>query len=355
MQSGVSAGKQETGERSSDESCGKDPRAVKKREILGWAMFDFANSGYTTVVISVMYSGVFSNNIVPAESALRTTYWSISMIISTVIAMVLSPWVGAICDYSGHKKYYLAASAVVCSLFTALLFFVNPGDVWLAVMLVAVSNAGFMLSESFCGSFLTDLATKKNMGRISGIGWAIGYFGGLASLLVYQQMVTVDQSSGLYMRQVQWAMVGNALFFLVGSIPTFVFVRERARARSGFESVGASGWIMAGYREIKRLFAIPPSHRNLLKFLLAFMVYYAGLEVVIKFVGIYTQAELHMNPGELVTLFLILQVSAALGSVCFGVLEAYIGPKNTVLATLVWWVMGTLGIFFLKDIALFVS
>src|SRR4026209_578809 len=179
---------------------------VTRTEILGWAMFDFANSSYTTVVITVVYSKFFVGYIVPAGSAVRTSYWSLAIIISTLIALVLSPLAGAICDYSGKKKRYLFGTAAACSLTTAALALVQPGAIWSAIALIAVSNAAFMLSETFCGSFLPDISTPETMGKISGLGWGIGYFGGLASILVALTfVVTANPASdpAKYVRQNQ--------------------------------------------------------------------------------------------------------------------------------------------------------
>ncbi|MEY3901259.1 MAG: hypothetical protein RL189_565, partial [Pseudomonadota bacterium] len=157
-------------------------KSVSKKEIFSWAMFDFANSSYTTVVITAVFSAFFVEHIVPKESTSRDTYWTIAMSASTLLALILSPLAGAICDLSGRKKRYLAYTTVICAVATALLFFVGQGNIALAILLITISNAAFMLSETFCGSFLPDLANKDNIGLISGIGWGLGYFGGLASL-----------------------------------------------------------------------------------------------------------------------------------------------------------------------------
>ncbi|MCJ8312425.1 MAG: MFS transporter [Pseudomonadales bacterium] len=147
---------------------------AKKREIFGWAMYDVANSAYTTIIITVVFSGFFTSHVVQSENA-ANSYWSLAIAFSCLIALILSPFIGVICDLSGHKKSYLIASTLICSLFTALLYFVGPGDIWLAIAIIGISNAAWMIGESICASFLTDISSKKNMGLISGIGWAVGY------------------------------------------------------------------------------------------------------------------------------------------------------------------------------------
>lgn len=327
---------------------------VTKREIFGWAMFDFANSSYTTVVITVVYSAFFVGYIVPPGSAVRDSYWSIAIMLSTLLALVLSPLAGAICDLSGRKKIYLLASTVLCALSTAALALAGPGSVWPAIGLIVVSNAAFMLSETFCGSFLPDISTPDTMGKISGLGWGIGYFGGLASVLLATRVVirsSPETDLPRYIAQNQAAMVVVGLFFLLAALPTFLLVKNRTRAAPGFEHAGALHLLKAGLREFGRTLETARQNRILFQFLGAFMVYMAGLDAIVKFVGIYAREEVHLSVGELGMLFLVLQLSAAGGALGFGWLEGRIGPKRTVLLTLVWWIAGVLGIYFLDTLA----
>lgn len=326
---------------------------VKKRELFGWAMYDFANSSYTTVVISLLYSAFFTAYIVPKDSELRDTYWSVAIIGSTLLAIVLSPLVGAICDYAGHKKRYLGYSTATCAGATALLFFVEPGEVWLAIGLITVSNCGFMVGEAFCGSFLTDLATKKNMGLVSGLGWGVGYFGGLTSLVLVKLVVTADPQSALatYVDQHQLSMVLIALFFVVTALPTFFLVVERSRPRPGYEDASMGELFFAGVKEFAQSWRLVKEYPVLFRFFLAFTVYMAGLAVVIKFIGIYASNELDLQMSELITMFLIIQISAAAGALGFGYLETRIGAKPTVLLTICWWICGILAIYWLEPLA----
>jgi len=327
---------------------------VTKKEIFGWAMFDFANSSYTTVVITVLYSKFFVGYIVPAGSAVRQSYWSLAIILSTVIALVLSPLAGAICDYSGKKKRYLLFTAIACSLATAFLAFVGPGSVWSAIALIALSNAAFMLSESFCGSFLPDISTPATMGKISGLGWGIGYFGGLASIVVAVTFIVTANPARdpiRYVEQNQLAMVAIGIFFLLTAMPTFLLVHNRTPPAPGYENAGIGKLFRAGLREFGQTFQTARQNRVLFQFLGAFMVYMAGIDAIVKFVSIYASDQVHYTDAELRTLFIGLQLSAAAGAFVFGWLEGKIGPKRTVLATLVWWIAGVLGIYFLSQLS----
>ncbi len=328
---------------------------VKKREIFGWAMYDFANSSYTTVVISFVYSAFFTAHVVPADSTVKDSFWALAIVFSTIIAIVLSPLAGAICDFSGGKKKYLLASTLTCAISTACLAFVGPGDIWLAIFLIAISNAAFMLGESFIASFLTDIATSDNMGKISGLGWGLGYFGGLSSLILVYSFI--GDSAALETSEVvsrnQIAMLMLSGFFFLSALPTFILVKERTEPVAGFEDAGFKRLMLAGMNEMKSSFSLVKNYPVLFKFFLAFMVYMAGLEVVIKFIGIYSQVELELSASYLQMMFIILQFSAAGGALAFGFLETRIGAKTTVLTTIVWWVIGVMAIFFLDQIAAF--
>lgn len=326
---------------------------VQKREIFGWAMYDFANSSYTTVVISFVYAAFFTTYIVPEGSELRDTYWSIAIVISTILAIVLSPLVGAICDFSGGKKKYLFLCTLTCAISTMALVLVGPGYIWWAIFFIAISNAAFMLGESFVASFLPELADEDNMGLISGLGWGLGYFGGLSSLAaVYSYLgdpSVLPAEAVVDRNQVSMVIIG--LFYFIAAMPTFLLVKERARPKPGYENASFRELTMAGLGELRASYELAREHRVLFKFFLAFMVYMAGLEVVIKFIGIYANDELSLSAGYLQWLFIILQVSAAAGALGFGYLETKIGSKNAVLLTIVWWIVGVLGIYFLSPLA----
>lgn len=325
------------------------PPPARWPEIFGWAMFDFANSSYTTVVITVSYSAFFTSTIV--QSGSPYSIWSTAVLLGTLCALVLCPLAGAICDYSGGKKRFLALSACVCAAATACLYFVRPGDVLLGVALIAISNAAFMLGEVFCASFLTDLSTRRTISRISGMGWALGYFGGLVSLILVAMIVTAPTTDAAYVGQNRIAMVVTGAFFILAAIPTFVLLRNRSRPAPGCEGASWGRLFRLGIGEFGNTFMLVRRYRQLFRFLLAFLVYMAGLGAVINFVGIYTDRELGMTLGDRTVMFIVVQLSAAAGAFGFGFLEAKLGPKPTVQLTLWWWVLGVLTIYFIGPLA----
>src|SRR2546423_6863149 len=161
------------------------PRAlaaqVGLREVWAWSMYDFANSGYTTVVVPAVF-GAYFVSIVSQNAPWATFAWTAALSISYLAILISAPLVGAWADAHAAKKKLLLLSTVGCVAFTALLFFASPGAVALALVLVALSNYFFGTGENLIAAFLPELADSHAMGRVSGWGWSFGYVGGLISL-----------------------------------------------------------------------------------------------------------------------------------------------------------------------------
>jgi UMF1 family MFS transporter len=305
---------------------------VRKREIFGWAMFDFANSSYTTVIVTVAFSVYFTQLVAPAGRA--DFLWSVGVTLSNSLVVLLAPLVGAVADDSGRKKAFLFASYLVCVAGTASLWFVLPGMVALGLALFVVSNLAFSFGENFAGAFLPEISTPKNIGKISGFGWGLGYFGGLACLLAIFPFLRGDfVLSNLAQLRVSWLV--TALFFLLAGIPTFVLLRERA-PRGPRRSV--AGYARVGYRRVSATVRSLGHFSQLARFLAVFFVFTCGLAAVIYFSAIYARTTLGFEAGELIVLFLVVQVSSAAGALGFGWLQDRLGAVFTIRITLVLWI-----------------
>lgn len=330
------------------------PSRVKKREIVGWAMYDFANSSYTTVVITFIYSAFFVSAIVPEELAhLRNTFWAAAIAISTLISIVGAPLLGILCDLTGHKKRYLGYFTAASVLGTGGLYFVDPGNILLGMCFLILSNTAWMLSESFNASFLTDLASDKNMGKVSGFGWGIGYIGGLLSLILVSLILksSANEYPDLYVHEHQTAMVLIALFYAVGALPMFLFVKERSKPKAGYESVSAQQLIKAAFDRCVAIKALIRQYPVLFRFFIAFLIYSAGISVVVKFLGIFAQEDVGITGTTLIFVGATLQISSMAGAIGFGVLEDRIGSKASILYSILLWISGIIAMYFLQPIS----
>jgi len=311
-----------------------DERKLRRREIFGFMMFDFANSSYTTVVITAVFNAYFVRAVVN-EANRGELLWAVSLSISYFLVMILGPVFGAMADQTGHKKRFLLATYILCVVFTALLFFVKPGYVVFAMVLVVLSNVGYAASENFVSSFLPDIAGEKEMGRISGYAWSFGYVGGLLSLLICLLIISFYKPAANETLPIRLSALVTALFFGGAAIPTFLWVRER---RSADSSSRGDGYFKMAFQRLGATAKNVSKFKELLKFLIALFFFYSGIAVVISFAAIYAQKELGFTPEMTVLLIIVVNITAVVGAVLFGLLGDRIGLKNTIVITLIIWV-----------------
>jgi UMF1 family MFS transporter len=204
---------------------------VRFREVWAWSMYDFANSAYTTVVITAVF-GAYFVGAVAGNAPWATFAWTAALSASYALILVTGPLLGAWADAHAAKKRLLLYSTAGCVLFTALLWFASPGAVALALALLVLSNFFFGTGENLIAAFLPELADSKAMGRVSGWGWAFGYLGGLLALGICLFYIQKNQGKPAA-EFVPVCMLITAAFFALAATPTFLFLRERATARPG--------------------------------------------------------------------------------------------------------------------------
>jgi len=202
---------------------------VRKREVFGWAMYDFANSGYTTVVLTAVFSAYFVGG-VAGGAPWATLAWTAALSVSSLLVMLTMPALGAFADLRAAKKRLLALSTLGCVLTTAALGWAGPGDVALAVVAIVLSNLFYSWGESLVAAFLPELARPDSLGKVSGWGWSFGYFGGMLTLGLSLAWVLGAQARGEPASQfVPVTMWITAAVFALASLATFALLKERAQ------------------------------------------------------------------------------------------------------------------------------
>ncbi len=305
-------------------------------------MFDFANSSYTTVIVTVVFSVVFPRLIVgdAPDYRLGNLLWSVALSVSSGLVVLTAPVLGAIIDFHAAKKRFLFGSYVLTVTTTAALYFVSPGHVWLAVALIVVSNYGYSVGESFASSFLPVLGPTEELGKISGFAWGLGYLGGLACTALVLS-VAGEQTLENFDRV---RLVGpiTAGFFLVAAIPTFMFLRERGVPKALPPGKTLLGM---GFRRLLETGRALGEFRDLLLFFVVFFFAMAGLSIVIAFAFIYGDQVIHWTPRSQVLMFVITNLTASVGAVSFGFLQKRWGNLRTFNLTLGVWIVAILGIW----------
>ena len=314
---------------------------VRRREIFGWCCYDFANSAFITVVITVVY-GPYFTGVVASGWAGANTLWSVILAASQMVVMVFGPALGVLADVTGSKKKFLLSMMWVCSAATAALWLTGPGTVALAAGLVIVAYAAFSFGENFCASFLSELSTPANCGRISGYGWSFGYLGGLGALGLAMLVLSVSPDG------VRWVFVVTASFMVAATLPVLLLLRERKQPEPH-----VARWWQLGWESVLRAARDLPQHRDLLRFFWAFLLYMSGLGAVVAFAAIYSVEVLGFTTGENLVLFASLQISSALGALAFGWWQDRAGSVNMLTAALLLWCLVAVGAYFCQTKEIF--
>ncbi len=308
---------------------------VRKREVFGWAMYDFANSGYTTVVITAVFAAYFVGGI--AQKAEWATFaWTLALSISYAIVMLTMPSIGAYADLLGAKKRLLMITTIGCVLATAALAFAGPGSVALAMVLIIVSNTFFSWGESLTAAFLPELAKPDAMGKVSGWGWAFGYFGGMLALGICLGYVIWAQGQGIKAEQfVPVTMLITAVIYGAASLVTFRLLGERARPNP--QALQQSG-LRASLARLQRTFRQARRFKDFMWLLACAVFYQGGVAVAITLAAIYAEQVIGFQPQETMVLIFVLNFAAAAGAFGWGYFQDRVGHKLALGITLVGWV-----------------
>ncbi|HEY5896371.1 MAG TPA: MFS transporter [Burkholderiales bacterium] len=305
-------------------------------------MYDFANSAYTTVVITAVFSQYFVD--VVAEQATWATFaFTCTLSLSYAAILVTGPLIGAWADAHAAKKKLLFLSTVGCVAFTALLYYAQPGAVALALVLLALSNYFFGSGENLIAAFLPELATSQAMGRVSGWGWSFGYLGGLLALGICLAYIMGSHARPAS-ETVPVSMLITAAFFAIAATPTFLYLRERAVPQAKIENPWPR--VMQTLRHAKE-------YVDLRRFLVCIVFYQAGITAVISLASIYATQAMKFTMQQTILLILVVNITAALGAFGFGYLQDAIGHVRSLALTLVGWIVMVLLAGFAEGAAMF--
>ncbi|MGH8507619.1 MAG: MFS transporter [Gammaproteobacteria bacterium] len=328
-----------------------DVPAASRGEVVAWAMYDFANSGYTTVVLTAIFNAYFVGTVVGVETGYTpgtgTLLWTIAMGISNFLVLLSAPVLGAVADFRACKKRFLGLSTLGCVLFTALLGIVEAGDVALGMTLVVMSSIMFATGENLIASFLPEIARPQEMGRISAYGWAIGYLGGLLVLglcLAYITWAEGHQHTATqYVPVTMWI---TAVAFAAAALPTLLWLRERARP--GMWPAHES-YARIGFERVRHTLGEARRFKDLFRFLATLSVYYCGINTVVVLAAIYAQEVLGFGVQETIWMVLLVNITAAAGALGFGLLQDRLGSVPTLAGTLLLWIAALLLAYWIED------
>lgn len=306
---------------------------VAPREVFAWAMYDFANSGYTTVVLTAVFNAYFVGA-VAGNASWATLAWTLALAVSSLLVMLTAPAIGAWADAHGAKKRLLLLATVGCVAGTGALAFAQPGTIAIAVFAVIVSNYFFSLGEGLAAAFLPELSRHEALGRVSGWGWSFGYFGGMLTLGLCLAVVLSAQAAGSPATEfVPTTMWITAAVFAVAAAPVFLLLKERPRTgpaavahgRTALQRLAHTWRESARFRDFRRLLVCGCS-------------YQAGIAVVIALAAVYAEQAMGFTQAQTMSLVFLVNIASAAGAFLFGYAQDRIGHKRALAWTLWGWV-----------------
>jgi UMF1 family MFS transporter len=324
-----------------------------RREIFGWSMYDWANSGFSATVVTVM-SGPYLTALARADVGENGVIFDLGLFLvteksffpfcigfSVFLQVFLLPVLGAIADYTNLKKRLMAIFCYAGSAATCLLFFVTDARYLAGGMLLIVANLCFGASLVLYNAFLNDIASQDQRDKVSSRGFALGYLGGgvllLANLVLLQSAGALGISDGLAVRL---SLCSAGLWWGGFAIITF----RRLRTRSVAAPLPGGGSVLAaGIRELRASFRALGALPHTLRYLLAYMLFNDGIQTVIGMSSLFLSQELFVSRGLpenqsfLVGLVLMIQFMAFFGAHLFERIAAFIGTKWAILLSLVIW------------------
>ena len=317
------------------------PIKVDDPKILwSWAMYDWANSAFTTLVVTFIYSTYYGKVFWPDEK-IGTNWWARGVAISSIVVALLSPILGAMADRGGTRKLFMGMALAVCVGATSVLAFISPAmanAAFIALAVFVLADIAYETGNVFYNAFLTNITSPARIGRVSGYGWALGYVGGLLCMgIALVAFVTevpwfgMTKEAGWNIRATNLLVAG---WFVLFALPLFLFVPEqrthapRISVKASFAQLGETA------RKLRR-------YGELVKFLVARLFFNDGLITVFSFGGIYAQNVFGMDQSQVIVLGIFLNVTSGIGAFLFGFVDDRLGGKMTVQITIVGLAIST--------------
>jgi MFS transporter, UMF1 family len=305
------------------------------KKIFSWCLFDFANSSYSAVIAAVIFPVYYTMTVVGNENNQGDVWWGRAISLSMAIVALSSPFLGGIADYAKMRKKFLFVYTVLCVISTASLFFIRHGMAVEGFVLIVLANVGLEGGIVFYNAFLNNIVDNAHQGRVSAWGFGTGYLGSIIALIIGLMLYKAGFINFV------WPMI--AIFFILFSMPAFLFLPGDEKSGTGIID-GAR----IGLKNTLTLFKKIMLNKEQRRFLLAYLIYEDGVNTAIVFSSIFAATTLKFQQQELVSLFLIIQVTALFGAFFMARAIDYWGPKKIVTLSLALWIVTVTAIYFLQ-------
>ncbi len=328
----------------------------RQKSVLSWISYDFANSAYATIVLAVIFNQYFAGVIAAGTEGVAISLpfvgsivvgvvpfpgaalWTFLVALSTAVVALTSPLMGAMADQSSRRKTFLIVYCLVGVVCTIALASVGKGQLWQGTVLFLLANLGFAGGNVFYNSFLIDISPTDKLGRVSGVAWGIGYLGGGLCLMLCLMLLTKPDLFGLPVGlfKVNHCMILAGIWWLIFALPAFFWLKDKPdlRKEKSMKLVITNGWGQV-YRTFKNI----RQYKNLIKFLVAYLIFNDGIETVIIMASIFGAQVVGLAADELIVFFILIQITGLIGSFFFGWLADVIGKKVALLISIAVWLV----------------
>ncbi|MBM3707533.1 MAG: MFS transporter [Actinobacteria bacterium] len=317
----------------------KNVKLLLKLPTVSWALYDFANTAFAIVIITVIFPVFFTNVIAPEHlygKNFGDLMWGAAGGASMLIAVFFAPIFGAVADSSRSKRKFLIVLTCICVLFVLLLYFTGSGTLVYAMLIFVIANIFYQLSMMFYNSFLPELSDKSNVGFISGFGFALGYMGGFFALL----MIYPFLGRGLESENIPYlklTFILTALYFIIFSLPSFLFLKDKPLSIDKKLPLRRESYLKVGFKRLSLTFKKMRKNKNLIRFLIAFFLFSNAFSILAAYAAIYGRNTLNLSLREIAFLFILGHFPVIISSVFFGWLVDKIGAKTVIIITLITW------------------
>ncbi|MEN8172086.1 MAG: MFS transporter [Chloroflexota bacterium] len=314
---------------------------IKNKEHFAWYMYDFGNSAYAAVVLLAIYSAYFKGAVVGGAEGTRL--WGIAVGIAMLVSAVVSPILGTLADFTALKKRFLIYYSIITWIFTALLFFVDKGDVFIGMLFFIIAEIGYRGGQVFYNSLLPEIAAPDEIGRVSGNGWAIGNLGGILCLIIILPPIVMAEGTMM----VRISLVFTAVFFALSSIPAFLWIKERAQPQ---KLPKGENYISLAFKRLAKTFRSVRHFREYIKFIVAFLIYNDGILMALDFAAIIGAVLFGMDQQQLIIFVILVQITSIGGAYLFARIGGRFGFKRSLIYSISMMIAVVLSMIFTQTL-----
>ena len=307
-----------------------------------WYLYDVGNSAYAAVVILAIYAAYFKGHVVGGAEGSRL--WGISVGIGMLVVALISPVLGVIADHTGQKKRFLSYFTALSVTCTALLYFVQKGDILLGMVLFILAEIGYRGGQVFYNSLLPEVAEQDEIGRVSGNGWAIGLMGGIVCLFLVLAMVTLNEGTWI----VRISLVVTAIYFAVFAAPLFLWFQEKEGEN---KLLPGENVFSIAFNKLRHTIRSVRDHREFVKYIVAFLIYNDGILMAINFAAIFGAVMFGLDQQQIILFMILIQFTSVIGAYVSGWIADKRSGKASLVIFLLLMIGSVVGLFVVESVA----